>query len=94
MFLEATICDANYRIFQKPGYARFSIKRLLRHFSQSQYQTTRQLCNFRGLTLNGAWELTRESGGVIAVFSGLADVERDLIRTRTAEGRSRAQERG
>jgi DNA invertase Pin-like site-specific DNA recombinase len=25
---------------------------------------------------------------------GLADVERDLIRTRTAEGRSRAQKRG
>ncbi|HWN77273.1 MAG TPA: recombinase family protein [Bradyrhizobium sp.] len=26
--------------------------------------------------------------------TGLADVERDLIRTRTAEGRSRAQKRG
>jgi DNA invertase Pin-like site-specific DNA recombinase len=31
---------------------------------------------------------------VIAVLGGLADVERDLIRTRTAEGRSRAQKRG
>ena len=31
---------------------------------------------------------------MIAVFGGLADVERDLIRTRTAEGRSRAQKRG
>jgi DNA invertase Pin-like site-specific DNA recombinase len=31
---------------------------------------------------------------MIAVLSGLADVERDLIRTRTAEGRSRAQKRG
>jgi hypothetical protein len=28
---------------------------------------------------------------MIAVLGGLADVERDLIRTRTAEGRSRAQ---
>jgi DNA invertase Pin-like site-specific DNA recombinase len=28
------------------------------------------------------------------VLGGLADVERDLIRTRTAEGRSRAQKRG
>jgi DNA invertase Pin-like site-specific DNA recombinase len=31
---------------------------------------------------------------MIAVLGGLADVERDLIRTRTVEGRSRAQKRG
>src|SRR5438132_6992176 len=31
---------------------------------------------------------------MLAVLGGLADVERDLIRTRTAEGRSRAQKRG
>jgi DNA invertase Pin-like site-specific DNA recombinase len=31
---------------------------------------------------------------IIAVLGGLADVERDLIRTRTAEGHSRAQKRG
>ena len=31
---------------------------------------------------------------MIAVLGGLADVERDLIRTRTAEGRSRAEKRG
>ena len=31
---------------------------------------------------------------MIAVLGGLADVERDLIRTRTPEGRSRAQKRG
>ena len=31
---------------------------------------------------------------MIAVLGGLADVERDLIGTRTAEGRSRAQKRG
>jgi DNA invertase Pin-like site-specific DNA recombinase len=31
---------------------------------------------------------------MIAVLGGLADIERDLIRTRTAEGRSRAQKPG
>ena len=31
---------------------------------------------------------------MIAVLGGLADVERDLIRTLTAEGRNRAQKRG
>jgi DNA invertase Pin-like site-specific DNA recombinase len=31
---------------------------------------------------------------MIALLGGLGDVERDLIRTRTAEGRSRAQKRG
>jgi DNA invertase Pin-like site-specific DNA recombinase len=31
---------------------------------------------------------------MIAVLGGLADVERDLIRTRTAEGRSCAKARG
>ena len=31
---------------------------------------------------------------MIAVLGGLADVERDLIRTRTAEGRSRAKAQG
>src|SRR5256885_15425054 len=31
---------------------------------------------------------------MLAVLGGFADVERDLIRTRTAEGRSRAQARG
>jgi DNA invertase Pin-like site-specific DNA recombinase len=31
---------------------------------------------------------------MLAVLGGFADVERDLIRTRTAEGRSRAQKRG
>jgi DNA invertase Pin-like site-specific DNA recombinase len=42
------------------------------------------------------WAETGTSTGrlMIAVLGGLADVERDLIRTRTAEGRSRAQKRG
>ena len=31
---------------------------------------------------------------MLAVLGGLADVERDLIRVRTAEGRSRAKARG
>jgi hypothetical protein len=40
------------------------------------------------------WADTGTSTGrlMIAVLGGLADVERDLIRTRTAEGSSRAQE--
>ena len=41
------------------------------------------------------WTDTATSAGrlIIAVLGGLADVERDLIRTRTAEGRSRAKAR-
>jgi DNA invertase Pin-like site-specific DNA recombinase len=42
------------------------------------------------------WADTATSTGrlMIAVLGGLDDVERDLIRTRTAEGRSRAKARG
>jgi DNA invertase Pin-like site-specific DNA recombinase len=42
------------------------------------------------------WADTATSTGrlMIAVFGGLADVERDLIRTRTAGGRSRTKARG
>jgi len=42
------------------------------------------------------WANTGTSTGrlMLAVLGGLADVERDLIRTRTAEGRSRAKARG
>jgi DNA invertase Pin-like site-specific DNA recombinase len=42
------------------------------------------------------WADTGTSTGrlMIAVLGGLADVERDLIRTRTAEGRVRAMKRG
>jgi len=42
------------------------------------------------------WADTATSTGrlMIAVLGGLADVERDFIRTRTAEGRSRAKARG
>jgi DNA invertase Pin-like site-specific DNA recombinase len=43
-----------------------------------------------------AWADTGTSTGrlLLAVPAGLADVERDLIRTRTAEGRSRAKAQG
>jgi DNA invertase Pin-like site-specific DNA recombinase len=42
------------------------------------------------------WADTPTSTGrlVIAILGGLGDVERDLIRTRTAEGRNRAKARG
>jgi DNA invertase Pin-like site-specific DNA recombinase len=42
------------------------------------------------------WTDTGTSTGrlMLAVLGGLADVERDLIRTRTAEGRSRATAQG
>src|SRR5690349_17755199 len=42
------------------------------------------------------WADTGTSTGrlMLAVLGGLADVERDLIRTRIAEGRSRAKARG
>ena len=42
------------------------------------------------------WADTGTSTGrlMLAVLGGLADVERDLIRTRTAEGRSRAKAKG
>jgi DNA invertase Pin-like site-specific DNA recombinase len=45
---------------------------------------------FRSLADTG----TRTGRLMIAVLGGLADVERDLIRTRTADGRSRAKKRG
>jgi DNA invertase Pin-like site-specific DNA recombinase len=40
------------------------------------------------------WAGTSTGRLMLAVLGGLADVERDLIRTRTAEGRSRAKARG
>jgi DNA invertase Pin-like site-specific DNA recombinase len=49
---------------------------------------------FRSLAEPWADTGTRTGRLMIAVLGGLADVERDLIRTRTAEGRSRAKRRG
>jgi DNA invertase Pin-like site-specific DNA recombinase len=45
---------------------------------------------FRSLAEPWADTVTSTGRLMIAVLGGLADVERDLIRTRTAEGRSRA----
>ena len=47
-------------------------------------------------TLAEPWADTGTSTGrlMLAVLGGLADVERDLIRARTAEGRSRAKAQG
>jgi DNA invertase Pin-like site-specific DNA recombinase len=49
---------------------------------------------FRSLVEPWADTGTRTGRLMLAVLGGLADVERDLIRTRTAEGRSRAKAQG
>jgi DNA invertase Pin-like site-specific DNA recombinase len=49
---------------------------------------------FRSLAEPWADTGTRTGRLMLAVLGGLADVERDLVRTRTAEGRSRAKARG
>jgi DNA invertase Pin-like site-specific DNA recombinase len=49
---------------------------------------------FRSLPEPWADTDTSTGGLMLAVLGGLADVERDLIRTRTAEGRSRAKAQG
>src|SRR5271169_6301444 len=49
---------------------------------------------FRSMAEPWADTGTRTGRLMIAVLGGLADVERDLIRTRTAEGRSRVKARG
>jgi DNA invertase Pin-like site-specific DNA recombinase len=49
---------------------------------------------FRSLAEPWADTGTRTGRLMLAVLGGLADVERDLIRTRTAEGRSHAKARG
>ena len=48
----------------------------------------------RFCSLAEPWAGTSTGRLMLAVLGGLADVERDLIRTRTAEGRSRATARG
>jgi DNA invertase Pin-like site-specific DNA recombinase len=49
---------------------------------------------FRSLAEPWADTVTSTGRLMLAVLGGLADVERDLIRTRTAEGRSRAKAQG
>jgi DNA invertase Pin-like site-specific DNA recombinase len=62
------------------------------------FAIVKQIVDARGQfrSLAEPWADTSTSTGrlMIAVLGGLADVERDLIRTRTAEGRSRAKARG
>src|SRR6201998_360145 len=52
------------------------------------------MAQFRSLAEPWADTGTRTGRLMLAVLGGLADVERDLIRTRTAEGRSRAKAQG
>lgn len=62
------------------------------------FAIVKQIFDAGGLfrSLAEPWADTGTSTGrlMLAVLGGLADVERDLIRTRTAEGRSRAKARG
>ena len=53
-----------------------------------------QKAQFRSLAEPWADTATATGRLMIAVLGGLADVERDLIRTRTAEGRQHAKARG
>jgi len=55
---------------------------------------TEQKAGFR--SLGDAWADTTTSHGrlMLTVLGGLAEFERDLIRTRTGEGRERAKARG
>ena len=57
-------------------------------------QITDAGAQFRSLAEEWADTATSTGRLMLAVLGGLADVERDLIRTRTAEGRSRAKARG
>src|SRR3954467_12914413 len=56
----------------------------------------KRICLAQFRSLAEPWADTGTSTGrlMLAVLGGLADVERDLIRTRTAEGRSRAKAQG
>ena len=49
---------------------------------------------FRSLAEPWADSTSRTGRLMLAVLGGLADIERDLIRTRTAEGRTRAKAQG
>jgi DNA invertase Pin-like site-specific DNA recombinase len=62
------------------------------------FAIVKQIADAKALfrSLAEPWADTGTSTGrlMLAVLGGLADVERDLIRTRTAEGRSRAKAQG
>jgi DNA invertase Pin-like site-specific DNA recombinase len=65
----------------------FDLFAIVKHIADAEAQ-------FRSLAELWADTGTNTGRLMIAVLGGLADVERDLIRTRTAEGRRRAQKRG
>jgi DNA invertase Pin-like site-specific DNA recombinase len=60
------------------------------------FATVKRVAGTGGLfrSLAEPWADTSTWRLMLAVLGGLADVERDLTRTRTAEGRSRAKARG
>src|SRR5262245_66315529 len=68
--------------------------RPVRHRQAHRKRIVDARAQFRSLA--EPWADTGTSTGrlMLAVLGGLADVERDLIRTRTAEGRSRAKAQG
>jgi DNA invertase Pin-like site-specific DNA recombinase len=100
--LKAAGCARVYR--EKVTGARADRKELLRMLKRLARSTfdlfaiVKQIADAgaRFRSLAEPWADTGTSTGrlMLAVLGGLADVERDLIRTRTAEGRSRAKARG
>jgi DNA invertase Pin-like site-specific DNA recombinase len=80
-----------------PGDVVTPIDRLARS-TFDLFAIVKQIVDAKGQfrSLAEPWADTSTSTGrlMIAVLGGLADVERDLIRTRTGEGRSRAKARG
>jgi len=60
------------------------------------FDVVKRVVDAKAQFLGEPWADTGTSTGrlMIAVLGGLADVERDLIRTRTAKGRSRARAQG
>jgi Resolvase, N terminal domain len=89
-FAECSLCLAPRRRGDRDAHASrrstFDVFAIVKQIVDAKAQ-------FRSLA--EPWADTGTSTGrlMIAVLGGLADVERDLIRTRTAEGRSRAQKR-
>ena len=79
---------------QIKGAARQTINARDNHHLAGVKRIVEAQAQFRSLA--EPWADTGTSTGrlMLAVLGGLADVERDLIRTRTAEGRSRARAQG
>jgi DNA invertase Pin-like site-specific DNA recombinase len=67
---------------------------LFAFFKQIVKQIVDAKAQFRSLAQPWADSASSTGRLMLAVLGGLADVERDLIRTRTAEGRSRAMAQG